>query len=216
MNEFEEKLLLKVNALSVSPKFLQLNIIKKDNNIKHLLPFSCVSLIGSQLSVLSSHHPRSLSKKLLTFIDYPKINYIENTMVSGFTLEIYEGKDGNIYNQFDPTINTFSINNPSLETDIEHILINYVISVFEKSDTTERSNLRVFVLYTILIYQNEIIPIIKKINLNDFNQRVRLARTINDFSANTLKIWGEPLEISPGNKLFKDNMKLASEFQDWL
>ena len=60
MGLFGDKLLLKLNASSTSSGKLELDIEKADNKTGHLLPFSCISLIAEQLTVLTFHHPLSL------------------------------------------------------------------------------------------------------------------------------------------------------------
>jgi hypothetical protein len=102
MGFFGDKLLLKLNASSMSSGKLKLHVEKTDNKAGHLLPFSCFSLIGSQLTVLTSRHPRSLCKRVLEFVETPKIQYDTTSIVSGFRLEIFEGSGHVLYNQFDP------------------------------------------------------------------------------------------------------------------
>jgi hypothetical protein len=213
---FGDKLLFKVNGSSLSSGQIQLNIVKHENKVKHLLPFSCCSILGSQLSILTPPYPSSLSKRLITFINQPIIKYKTNSLVTGFILEVYKDKGGYIYNQFDPVVNTLFLNFKPIETDIEQILINYIMTVFENLDAIEQSNLRIFLLATIMTYQNMIIPIIRKIDMNDYDQRARLARTINDFSTSFLKAWDEPKPLAPGSQIFTDRIRSTSEFQDWL
>ncbi len=94
MGFFGDKLLFRLNASSMSSGEFKLQIEKEDSRFFHLLPFSCISLIGSQLTILSSRHPRSLSRKVLEFVENPQSKFETTSYVSGFKLEIFEGKGG--------------------------------------------------------------------------------------------------------------------------
>jgi hypothetical protein len=185
MGFFRDKLLLKINASSMSSGQLQLQVEKEARKVRHLLPYSCVSLIGSQLTVLSSSHPRSLSKRVLEFIESPKSQFEPISYVSGFKLELFEGKGHVLYNRFDPLYSRSlsALNDNPLQTDIERMLMNYITGVFDESGNTEKSNMQVFLLMTITFYQQEIIPIIKRINIHDAEQRGRLLKTVEDFTS---------------------------------
>jgi hypothetical protein len=69
---------------------------------------------------------------------------------------------------------------------------------------------------TIAFYQQQIIPIMKKINMQDIEQRKRLAKTYIDFTSTLYRSWDNPKSIAPGNKLFMDNLKSAKEFEAYL
>lgn len=218
MGLFGDKLLLRLNASSMPSGRLKLQIEKADNKARHLLPFSCVSLIGSQLTVLTSRHIRSLSKRVLDFVENPKSQLEATNLVSGFKLELFEGSGRILYNQFEPLYSRSlsALDDNPLQSDIQRILMNYVTGVFDESENTEKSNLQVFLLMTVAFYQQEIIPIIKQINMRDIEQRKRLARTVIDFTSTLYRSWDNPKSIAPGNKIFMDNLSVAKEFDSYL
>ncbi len=217
MGLFGDKLLFKLSASSSSGE-LKLQIEKEDRRSFFLLPFSCISLIGSQLTILSSRHPRSLSQKVLEFVENPQIKFETTSYVSGFKLDIYEGKGRLLYNQFDPLYSrSIPVYDDSpLQTDIERLLINYLCSVVDKLGNSDMSNLRTYLLMTIAFYQQEIIPIVRRINLNDIEQKKRLSKTVIDFTNAIYRSWDNPKSIEPGNKLFLDNLNSAKEFESYL
>lgn len=218
MGLFGDKVLLRLYANSTLSGQLSLQIEKIDNKARHLLPFSCILLIGSQLTVLSSHHNRSLSKRVLDFIENPKSQFERTDLVLGFKLEIFKRSGHILYNQFEPfySRNLSAFDDNPLQSDIQRILMNYVSDVFYESGNTERSNLQVFLLMTVAFYQRELIPIIKRINMRDLEQRARLARTVVDFTSTLYRNWDTPKSIAPGNKLFIDNLNSAKEFDSYL
>lgn len=218
MGLFGDKLLLKLYATSTPSGILKLQIEKADNKAGHLLPFSCVSLIGSQLTVLTSHHPQSLSKKLLEFVENPIIQYEATSLVSGFQLEIYEGSGHIFYNQFNPRFSQSlsGLNNNLLETDIENVLLNYLTTVYVKANSNDKSNLLIFLLMTVAFYQQEIVPIIKRINMYDIEQRKRLARTVIDFTTVFYKSWDNYKSITLGNALIMEKVNEAKKFDSYL
>ena len=65
-------------------------------------------------------------------------------------------------------------------------------------------------------YQQEIIPIIRRINMNDIEQRKRLSKTVIDFTNTIYRRWDNPKSIAPGNKVFIDNLNSAKEFESYL
>jgi len=193
MGIFSDKLLLKVNAVSTTNGFLKLQIEEAKNTKSHLLSFSCISLIGSQLTVLSYQHPQSLSKKLLMFADNPIIQYEITSLVSGFQLEIYEGRGHNLYNQFSPNLSRSpaGMDNSRLETEIECILQNYVSAVYEKADSRNKSKILKYIKRTVAFYQQELRSKIARINPYDIEQRKKIAKTVVDFSNDLYRKWGE-------------------------
>jgi hypothetical protein len=218
MGLFGDKLLLKLNATSTPSGKIKLKIEKANNKTSHLLPFSCVSLIGSQLTVLTSHHPRSLSKKLLEFVENPIIQYEATGLVSGYQLEIYEGSGHILYNQFNPRFSQSlsSLDDNRQQTDIEHALLNYVTTMYEGLSSSEKSNLQIFLLMTVVFYQQEIVPIIKRINMYNIEHRVRLARTVIDFTTAFYKSWDNSKSIAPGNTFFMEKVNEAKKFDSYL
>jgi hypothetical protein len=128
---------------------------------------------GSQLTISSSRHPRSLSKKMIEFVENPQRKFETPSYVTGFKLDIIESKGRLLYNQFSPLYSrSIPVYDDSpLQTDIERLLINYMCSVVDKLGNSDMSNLRTSLLMTIAFYQQEIIPIIRRINMNDIEQK---------------------------------------------
>jgi hypothetical protein len=218
MGLFGDRLLLKLNATSLSSGKPKFHVEKEDNRARHIFPFSCVSLIGSQLTVLTSSHPRSLSKRLLEFVENPNLQYEATSFVSGFQLELYEGSGHILYNQFNPQfgMSLSRLEDDLLRTDIERTLMNYVTTVYDDASSSDKSNLQIFLLMNVAFYQQEIVPIIKRINLYDIEQRKRLARTVIDFSSVMYRRWEDSKSIAPGNALFMEKIKEAKEFDSYL
>ncbi|MBK9924789.1 MAG: hypothetical protein IPP66_05795 [Anaerolineales bacterium] len=218
MGLFGDKLLFRLNASSVSSGELKLQIEKEDSRSFHLFPFSCISLIGSQLTILSSRHPRSLSRKVLEFVENPQTKFESTSYVSGFKLEVFQGDGRLLYNQFEPlysrSIPVYD-DNP-LQTDIERLLMNFLYSAVDKLGNGDMLNLQTFLLMTVAFYQQELIPIMRRINLNDIEQRKRLSKTVIDFTNTIYRSWDNPKSIEPGNKLFLDNLNSAKEFESYL
>jgi len=166
--------------------------VEKANNTKNfLLPFSCVSLIGSQLTVLSYQHPQSLSKKILMFVDSPIIQYEATSLISGFQLDIYEGRGHSIYNQFSPNFSRSlsGVDNSRLETEIECILLNYVYTVYEKVDSNNKSKILKYLRRTVNFYQDELRAQIARINPYDFEQRKRISNKVVDLGSAIYQRW---------------------------
>ena len=155
---------------------------------------------------------------MLEFVENPKSQFETTNYVSGFKLQIFEGSGHALYNQFDPlysrSLSAFD-DNP-LQTDIERILTNYVTLIFNESGNTDRANLQVFLLMTVAFYQEQIIPIMKRINMQNLEQRKRLAKTYIDFTSTLYRNWYNPKSIAPGNQLFMDNLNSAKEFEAYL
>jgi hypothetical protein len=218
MGIFGNKLLLRLIATPTSSGKLEYNAEKVDHKMTHILPFSCISLIGSQLTVLTSHHSRSLSMRLLEFAETPTIQYETTTLVAGFQLEIYKGRGQTLYNQFSPqyTRNPFYLDNDLLETEIEQTLLNHVITVYENAGSSDKLNLRIYLLMTVAFFQESIIPFMKRVNtwniniwdINtwDIENRIKLARAVIDFCSMVYERWDNPPKsIAPGTPyLFRE------------
>ena len=130
MGLFGDKLLLRLHATEISKGKQRLQIVKLEKRVRHLLPFSCASLIGSQLVTLTSFRPETLSKDVLGFIDKAEIQYSSTLSMKRFELEIYKKKNS-VYNQFNPqfSYSAAHLNNDLLENDVVNVLINYASSV---------------------------------------------------------------------------------------
>ena len=217
MGLFNEKLILDIVA-SVKPSGkLKIHIKEIDNTIRHLIPFSCISIIFSQLTVLTNKHPQSLCMKVLDFVENPNIKYRSIKLVSGFNLEVYKGKGQTYFNQFYPQFAphiTQSVND-IVETDIEHILMNYPKYVFDDSSSNERTKLQAFSLAAILFFQQELIPIIKRIDMNNLGQRMKLASDQINFCSSILQRWDSPIPFMPGSQLFLEHIDSAKKFKDY-
>jgi hypothetical protein len=94
--------------------------------------------------------------------------------------------------------------------------MNYVTVVFDEVSSNEKSNLQISLLMTVAFYQQEIIPIIKRINLHDIEQKTRLAKTVIDFSSTLYRSWDNPKSITPGNTLFMENLNVSKKFDSYI
>jgi len=217
MGLFSDKLILKLIATSISSGKLAYDVEKIDHKYIHILPFSCISLIGSQLTVLTSQHSRSLSKQLLQFIENPRIQYKPTTLVHGFQLEIYEGRGPILYNQFQPNFTRppLPMDDSRLEGEIEQTLLNHVITVYEDAGSQDKSDLQVFLLMTVSSHQQNIIPHINRLNFYDMENRKRLIRTVIDICTAIYTRWDNEKSIYPGNTLFMQHLKAAKEFDSY-
>jgi hypothetical protein len=218
MGLFGDKLLLRLTATATSRGKQQLHIAKLENKIAHLLPFSCISLVGSQLTVLTSFHPRTLSNTLLEFIENPATGYKNTSLVNGFELEIYNNRENLLYNQFNPQVsdNPALFDNNRLQTDIVYTLLNYVGTVYDDSSNDDKIRLRLFLLMTIAFYQQEIVPIIKKINMQNLENRKRLAKTVIDFNNTLLRSWKNQVTLIPGSANFIEKLNESKNFNSYL
>ena len=217
MGLFGEKLLLNLHATSMPSGKPRLQIKKTNHLSPHLLPFSSISLISSQLTVLTYNHPQSLCESVLKFIESPKIQYYSTKLVSGFNLEIYRGRGKSYFNQFDPHFTGMikPHNNDALETEIEYLLMNYLNLVFDESYKNEQVKLRAFLLIAVSFYQQELIPIIKRMDLNNLQQRRMLASDQINFSSSIYHRWDSSIPFAPENELFCQHLYAALKFNSY-
>lgn len=218
MGLFGDRLLLRLNTASLPTGEPKLNIEKMEAKFQHLLPFSCVSILGSQLTVLNAQHPKALCKRVIGFVESPTRQFETTSLVAGFNLEMYEGRNGVIYNQFNPVRSRTQsyVNDDFLQTDIERILMNYTVAVFAQSEEGERPLLRVFLLLMVRYYQREIIPIIQQINVFDLEQRKKLANTQVILASMIYKKWNHPHLASSESDAFQDTLAATKGFDGYL
>jgi len=213
MRTTREPLILKLTGTPSESGKVDIQIEKSDEKFKHLLPFSCISLIGSQLTVLTSHHPRSLTKRLLNFAETPVVQFESINYISSFQLEIYEGGGRVLYNIFNPkfTRSPSTIDNDRLEIDIENLLMNYVATVFDGASNSDKSNLQIFVLMASAFYRQNIASIMRRMNMHDLEQRKKLAKTVMDFSTTLYRSWDSPKSLIPGSASFIEKVNQARQ-----
>jgi hypothetical protein len=218
MGLFGDKLLLRLTASSLPDGELQLQIEKHEEKYRHLLPFSCISLLASQLTVLTEQHPKSLCKRALKFIEFPVQHFEPNALVAGFHIDLYEGRNGILYNQFQPVRSQAQsyINDDRLQTEIEQMLIHYATAIFGQADDREKSLLRAFLLRTVGLYQQEIIPIIQQINVYDAEQRKKLTNTVVLLSTRIYRKWDDPQFIAQQFGAFQEQLTQATQFNAYL
>jgi hypothetical protein len=146
--------------------------------------------------------------RLLEFAETPTIQYETTTLVAGFQLEIYKGRGQTLYNQFSPqyTRNPFYLDNDLLETEIEQTLLNHVITVYENAGSSDKLNLRIYLLMTVAFFQESIIPFMKRVNTWDIENRIKLTRAVIDFCSMVYERWDNPPKsIAPGTPyLFRE------------
>ncbi|GAP12377.1 hypothetical protein LARV_00111 [Longilinea arvoryzae] len=217
MGLFADKLLLKLTAASLPDGELQLHIEKSETRPPHLLPFSGISLVAGQLTVLTERHPKSLCKRLLHFIEFTGAPLEPTTLISGFDLELYEGGAG-IYNKFNPVRNPGRslINDDLLQTEIEQTLLNYAIALLNQAEGREKSAFRFYLLMMIRSYQMEIIPVIRQTNLYDARQRRKLDNTTVFLATLIFRNWNEPEHLATEHARFLENLSLAKAFDAYL
>jgi hypothetical protein len=218
MGLFGNKLLLKVTASSFPSGQFEIQVEKADNKVRNLLPLSCVSLIASQLTILSSRHPRSLSKRVLEFIEDPKSRFEATSSISGFKLQIFEGRRHNIHNKFELLYagSPLDLDDDPVQTDIEHILMNYLTLVFNQLGNKDRINFRGFLLQMITDYQHLYVQVINQENIRDAKHRKALARKYVDFITTLYRMWYNPSGNAPGGEFWVDNLNEKKEFDSYL
>lgn len=218
MSLSNQKRIFGISVFSDSMGKVELQIQRLDNKKLHIFPFSCISLIASQLTVLTYSHPRFLCNKVINLIENSPSKNIPIAFCTGFKLDIYEGDNKILFNQFEPTFNSnpLLMNDDLLQTDLENLLINYISFIYYKSDINERLNLYFFLLMTILYYQQGIIPIIREINLLDLSQKARLAKTQVDFCSSVYDKWNNTNFTLDRNEIIQNKLVVAKEFKAYL
>jgi hypothetical protein len=211
MGLFGDRLQLHLIVTTPSEERPYIRNIKQEKKVGWLLPFSCVSLIASQLTVLS--YPIYLVNELLDFIDSPMVKYKKNRLIEGFELKLYEKNSNSHYNQFLPQTNiSFSASDINyVERDIESILLNYIYAIYENLSSNEELKLRSFLLVTIIYYQQFIVPIGKMQELSYLEKRQKLAGTHLWISNGIYERWELPNDLIPGSPLFNEKFYEAKK-----
>ncbi len=128
MAHVNEKLLLSVEAMALSSGKPEIKVRYFETRSNKIIALSCISLILSQLTVLTPPRPKALCRKLLRFIDTPNKSFKTVKYVSGFKLEFYKREADSFFNQFYPQFNphlNISDNN-AVESDIVSLLLNFL------------------------------------------------------------------------------------------
>jgi len=215
---FGDNLILSLGAEHSSSGELSVQIIKIDNSITFLIPFSCISLINSQLIVLSEDRPKFLCESVLDFVKNPESLNTSTRFVSEFLLELFKKRRDTIYNQFlprilpglPPSINDF------IEKDIVSLLMNYTAYVYKNSPKTDKDKIRIFLLMSTIFFQQELLPIIKRVDMSDIRNRQKLSIDQVNFSSSFYQRWNSPTPVSIGSDLYKQRLDSAINFDDYL
>jgi hypothetical protein len=199
---FGDELLLNVELVRNEGKnpVFQINKIKRDPD--YLLPFSCVSLLSSQLTVLSENSPDYLSSSILKFINKPVIDFESGRrhILANFELTLYKKNKDYIYNQFKPTILYFD--NFMIEQEVSCAIFNYIIWIFQNLSSTDKNYLLANLLIALYYYKENLQPFIKKIGQPSIDQRKRIAKTQVDFCSMLFNRWRNP-PVLPDTDVFK-------------
>jgi hypothetical protein len=218
MGLFGDKLLLRLGANQSSTDHFELFIDKIDKSKSYLLPFSCISLINSQLTVLSEYRRKSLCTSVLEFVAKPEKLRYSTKLVSKFLFELYQKGRNEVYNQFNPLIrvgNSPSVNF-AVEKDIVNLVMNFTSTMYEKSNQIDKNKIRIYLLVSVSFFQQDLLPIIKKIDMNNIRNRQRLAKDHVNFSNSIYVRWetSPPFEI--GSDLFNHHLNKAVNFDAYL
>ena len=215
---FGDKLILSLGAEHSSSGELSVQIIKIDNSITFLIPFSCISLINSQLIVLSEDRPKFLCESVLDFVKNPESLNTSTRFVSEFLLELFKKRRDTIYNQFLPRMipGTPSSINDFLENDIVNLLISYSAYGYKSSKQSDKEKIRIFLLMSIMFYQQELLPIIRRLDMSDVRNRQKLSIDQVNFSSSFYQRWNSPTPVSIGSDLYKQRLDSAINFNDYL
>ena len=213
MDNLQKNLLLIVKLTSKTSGKPKVNIKSFRNDSNQLVAFSCISIILSQLTVLTSQYPKVLCRNVLKFIKNPKKRYISTKYVKGFELELYAGKNDTYYNQFEPNFNPNEnyLNNDGVQRDICSLLMNYLTLVFYASSSAVQEKLGVFLIAAISMFQQELLHRIKKISIFDINQRVILASDQVYLCSSIYNRW-DSLPFRTGSALFNQHLKSVGKF----
>ena len=164
---------------------------ENDKNIDFLLPFSCTSIVASQLTVLTGNRPNSLIRKISSFSRNQKIKYLVTNYVASFNLEIYKRNSTFIFNQFNLQIGLRNRNVPNrrIEENIVNLIMNYIMFVFKDSDDNNKDRLLNFLLLTVSFFQDEILPIKNNTPISFSDAWKRLATTSINFNSEVYNRW---------------------------
>jgi hypothetical protein len=221
MGLFNDKLLLRLTATATPGGKQELQIEKIENKIPHLLPFSCISLVGAQFTQLASHHVRSLALTLLDFIQKPEAAYKDTNVINGFDFEIYRNYESLLYNHFNPRVGVDPPPDANRsQADIVHLINNYVLTVYDDSSEADKTSLLYFLLTTISFYQRDVFPVLSKINdmseKKKVKQRKKLTRTELTILSTLHQRWNYRGASMPGSAAFQEKVNEAKKFNSYL
>lgn len=189
MGLFSDELLLNIQYLGFSKDKPNIIVKKSKSKIPYILDFGAISLILSQLTVLSNVYASILADRLINFVQEPNIDYRthpENT-VSGFELNIYKKNSDYIYNQFYPTlVKNFSTNN-MIESDMITIFRNYVLWTFKQSGA--KNILIQNLLLVVNFYATQLRPEIIKHGNSNIQTRKSLAGSQVALTSKIFQLW---------------------------
>lgn len=144
-----------------------IRIKKIKPNPDYLLTFSGVSILLSQLTVLTEYWADSLVSYVIGFIQNPKIEYkvTKEKYLYGFELSLYKKNKNFIYNQFDPLC-LIPPSNFMLERDIVYFIYNYILWVYDNLSEREKKYLCQYLVMVMDFYKTDLQPIISKFIIN--------------------------------------------------
>jgi hypothetical protein len=182
MGIFRDELLLNLVYEKNDINKPSIRIKKIKPNPEYLLPFSSVSILVSQLTVLTGYHPDLLISYVLGFIQEPRIEYKlpKENCLSGFELNLYKKNSNYIYNQFDPSLDIAFVTNDTVERDVVYTLYNFILWAYDNLTEIEKKYLFVNLLLAMSFYKMHLQPIINKISKNgvlSVEQRAKIANT---------------------------------------
>jgi len=218
MGLFGDKLLLRLAAEQTYSGDFDIHILKIEKSINYLLPFSCISLINSQVTILSEYNRKSLCKSIIDFIESPKLINRNARLVSKFVLELYRKNKYVIYNQFQPI--TYGQISPSLNSVFEKsviaLLMDYTSKVYQESRQPDRNKIRGFLLFSIVFFQKELLPIIRRIDVTNIRDRKKLALDHRNFSSSIYNRWNSKIPFLPGSSQFDQHLHSVTKFDDYI
>jgi hypothetical protein len=175
-----------------------IRIKKIKPNPEYLLPFSSVSILLSQLTVLTEWRNDLLATYILNFIQNQKVEYklSGENCVSGFELSLFKKNSNFIYNQFDPSYYGIMLpSNDTLERDVVYTLYNYILWIYDSLTEREKKYLCVYLLLAIYFYKEQLQPIISKISKNgvlSIEQRKKIIADQVSISSMIYNKWHNP------------------------
>jgi hypothetical protein len=217
MGIFGPKRILRLQAAYAPAGKFQVQIEDLNGKYAHLVPFSCISLVESQLTVLDSYHPISLSSALLQFALKPSAQPKGAIHVSGFALELYEDRGHVLKNQFFPEYgpDVAQIGNHELQLDIEHIITDYVSAIYFSQNASEQANIRLFLYFAIDFYRQKLAAIARATPFYDTAGRVEIANAVIGFTTSLYGKWDEAKPFMPADAEFTQRVNGLLELKSF-
>jgi len=222
MGLFKDKLVLRLTASKTPGGEMELKIDHMDGKFPYLLPFSCISLVGSQMTRLPAFHAHSLAHTMIDIIQGQHASYKETEAVHGFDLEVYRNRDFLLYNKFSPRLSEGQpATDPGrVQADTVHLLHNYVAAVHAGLPEAEQIKLVYFLLLTIGFYQQDVFPLLIRFNQQKLRKSIRnkkkLASTELDILNTMYHTWKNEVRFAPGSATFLEKVEAAKKFNSYV